>query len=77
MDSMSWAAKPTVDSVHPQEPSVLAYREQIESTLTTALQPAYEYIAKVQSYESWLTIDAAAYVETIQASHLSLAHADA
>ena len=67
MEAMSWAAKPTIDSVHPQEPAVLACREQIQSALATSLQPAYDYIAKVQAYESWLTIDAAAYVDALQA----------
>ena len=70
MEAMSWAAKPTVDSVHPQEPNVLSCREQIKSTLATSLQPAYDYIARVQAYESWLTIDTAAYVDALQASCL-------
>lgn len=74
MEAMSWAAKPTVDSVHPQEPNVLACREYIKSTLTAALQPVHEYIAKVQVYSSWLTVDPAAYLAGLQASlsHLAL-----
>lgn len=71
MEAMSWAARPTVDSVHPQEPSVLACREQIKSALTAALQPVHDFLAKLQVYNSWLLIDPVAYVEALQASHLS------
>ena len=70
MEAISWAFKPTIQSVHPQEPQVLAWRESIASTLTAALHPARQYIAKVQAYCSWLVLDPVAYVEALQVSKL-------
>ena len=69
MEAISWAFKPTLQSVHPQEPQVLAWRGSIASTLTAALYPARQYIAKVQAYESWLALDPTAYVEALQVSN--------
>ncbi len=66
MEAISWAFKPTVESVHPQEPQVLAWSETIASTLTVALAPVRQYVAKVQAYESWLLLDPVAYVEALQ-----------
>lgn len=68
MEAISWAYKPTIQSVHPQEPQVLALRESIASKLTAALYPARQYIAKVQTYCSWLEVDPVAYVEALQVS---------
>ena len=66
MEAISWAFKPTIQSVHPQEPQVLAWRESVASMLTAALFPARQYIAQVQAYCSWLAIDPVAYVEALQ-----------
>lgn len=74
LEAMSWAVKPTINSVHPQEPHVLALRKQIQDILTAALQPARQYIAKLQAYESILALDIAAYVEALQASCNFLLH---
>ena len=70
MEAISWAFKPTIQSVHPQEPQVLVWRESIASTLTAALYPARQYIAKVQAYCSWLVVDPVAYVEALQVNRL-------
>ena len=66
MEAIAWAFKPTIQSVHPQEPQVVAWRESIAATLTAALYPARQYIAKVQAYCSWLAVDPVAYVEALQ-----------
>lgn len=68
MEAIAWAFKPTIQSVHPQEPQVMAWRESIAATLTAALHPARQYIAKVQAYCSWLVVDPVAYVEALQVS---------
>ena len=66
MEAVSWAFKPTLQSVHPQEAQVLAWRESIASTLTAALYPARQYITRLQAYESWLALDPSAYVDNLQ-----------
>lgn len=71
MEAISWAFKPTIQSVHPQEPQVLEWREIIASTLTAALYPTRQYIAKVQAYCSWLVIDPVAYLEDFQVNRLT------
>ena len=68
MEAISWAFKPVLESVHPQEPQVLAGREAISSTLEAALVPVRQYIARVQAYEGWLAVDPAAYVDALQVS---------
>lgn len=68
MEAVSWAFRPTVESVHPQEPQVLVWRDSIASTLTAALVPVRQYIAKVQVYEAWLTVDPVVYVDALQVS---------
>lgn len=71
MEAISWAFKPTIQSVHPQEPQVLAWRESVASMLTAALFPARQYIAQVQAYCSWLVVDPSAHVEALQVSRLT------
>lgn len=66
MEAIPWAFKPTIQSVHPQEPQVLEWRASIASTLTAALYPTRQYIAKVQAYCGWLAIDPVAYLEGFQ-----------
>ena len=73
MEAISWAFKPVLESVHPQEPQILAWRDGIASTLTAAMVPVRQYIVKVQAYETWLAVDSAAYVEALQVI-TSLAH---
>lgn len=66
MEAIAWAFKPTIQSVHPQEPQVVAWRDSIAATLTAALHPTRQYMAKVQAYCSWLAVDPVAYVEALQ-----------
>ena len=66
MEAIFWSFRPTVESVHPQEPQVLAWRDSVASTLAAALTPAREYTARVQAYECWLGVDPVAYVEALQ-----------
>ena len=69
MEAISWAFRPVLESIHPQEPQVTALRDSIASTLTTALIPVRQYITKVQAYETWLAVDPTAYVDTLQVSN--------
>ncbi len=71
MEAISWAFRPVLESIHPQEPQVLALRESIASTLTAALLPVRQYIAKAQAYETWLAVDPTAYVDALQVSNAS------
>ena len=71
MEAISWAFKPTLQSVHPQEAQVLAWRESIASTITAALYPARQYISKMQAYGSWLALDPTAYVDNLTVSNFS------
>lgn len=66
MEAIFWAFRPVLESMHPQEPQVLALREVIASTLTAALLPVRQYITKVQAYEAWLAVDPTAYVDALQ-----------
>ena len=68
MEAISWAFKPVLESVHPQEPQVQAGREAIANTLEAALVPVRQYIARVQAYEGWLAVDPAVYVDALQVS---------
>ncbi|KAL0019092.1 hypothetical protein WJX77_000912 [Trebouxia sp. C0004] len=79
MEGISWAFKPVLESIHPQEPQVLTLRESIASTLTAALMPVRQYIAKAQAYETWLAVDPTAYVDALQAKseELSLSEVQA
>ncbi len=69
MEAISWAFRPVLESIHPQEPQVLALRDSIASTLTAALIPVRQYIAKAQAYETWLAVDPTAYVDALQVSN--------
>ncbi|KAK9803422.1 hypothetical protein WJX72_010826 [[Myrmecia] bisecta] len=62
MEKMFWATKPTLGSVHPQEPALLALKDSLSATLAGALAPLRSYLALFQSHEHLLQLDIAAYV---------------
>lgn len=72
MENMLFAHKPNLCSVHPQEPQVLFVRDQLAASVTAALVPAHQFLAKLQPYNAWLQLDVPAYIASLEVSRLLL-----
>ena len=72
MENMLFAHKPNLCSVHSQEPQVLAVRDQVAASVTAALVPAHQFLAKLQPYSAWLQLDVPAYITSLEVSRVLL-----
>jgi dynein heavy chain, axonemal len=74
MERIFFAHKPQLASVQAQEAQVVAVREQVAAHITAALVPVRQFLTKLQEYEPWLRVDAAAYVAVLEVcnSHTDL-----
>ena len=72
MENMLFAHKPNLCSVHPQEPQVLSVRDQVAASVTAALVPAHQFLAKLQPYNAWLQLDVPAYITSLEVSRVLL-----
>ena len=71
MENMLFAHKPNLCSVHPQEPQVLFVRDQVAASVTAALVPAHQFLAKLQTYNAWLQLDVPAYITSLEVSRVA------
>ena len=72
MENMLFAHKPNLCSVHPQEPQVLSVRDQVAASVTAALVPAHQFLARLQPYNAWLQLDVPAYIASLEVSRALL-----
>ncbi|KXZ54227.1 hypothetical protein GPECTOR_5g319 [Gonium pectorale] len=72
MENLFWATAPVLSTVHPQEEGVVRLRESLRATLTAALVPVAEYMAKFEKYVPLLQLNVEAYVSALEAKGADL-----
>ncbi|EFJ44217.1 dynein heavy chain 2, partial [Volvox carteri f. nagariensis] len=66
MENLFWATAPILSTVHPQEEGVVKLRESLRATLTAALVPLDEYMAKFEKYVGLLQLNVDSYVAALE-----------
>ncbi|GLI62391.1 hypothetical protein VaNZ11_005010 [Volvox africanus] len=66
MENLFWATAPILSTVHPQEEGVVKLREALRATLTAAMVPLDEYMAKFEKYVGLLQLNVDNYVAALE-----------